>query len=269
MAQADNPLGDYPFYSAAEKLADAIERSCEESVGGEQHIAVAFSGGLDSALLAMLLSRICDTRLYVAGKKGCQDIAAAELAAEALVLPLTVLNIDNDGLAKAAARAEAAMVGPAPIEIAVAIPMAFVCQSASERLVVTGTGADELFGGYSRYLRMPPNARLEAMNADYVGLAGRGALHETRIAESYSKELAQPYMHPGVAGVAGAVGPEAHHFDGVRKALLRAAALRCGLPIQIATREKKAAQYGSGVARMMSKAARCAGSPSAPVRKGY
>jgi asparagine synthase (glutamine-hydrolysing) len=249
-------LAGYPHGAEARRLGQAIAEACESAVGGRKKIAVAFSGGLDSALLALLCARYSKVQLYVAGKPGCHDFHAAVSAAKALSLPLTKIEIERRMLQEIAKQVASAIEKPAPIEIAVAVPLAFVCESAVEGAVVTGTGADELFGGYARYSRMPYDTRLEAMRGDYKRLKIRGAETERALASLFGKDAVQPYMDPVVESVAREVGVDGHFWNGGRKTLLMAAALSSGLPEELAMREKKAAQYGSGVARMLSKASR-------------
>jgi len=249
-------LEGYPCNAEVRRLGSAIDGACENALKNREKVAVAFSGGLDSALLAFLCARHSEVRLYVAGKPGCHDIAAAESAAKMLSLPLKKIEIERGGLLAASERVASVVENPAPIEIAVSVPLAYVCSSAAEKCVVTGTGADELFGGYARYSRMPGGERLSAMQGDYERLKTRGAETENAIAALFGKCIIQPYMCPSVEKAAREVEIGGHFWNGGRKTLLRAAALSCGLPSELAMREKKAAQYGSGVARMLSKASR-------------
>jgi asparagine synthetase B (glutamine-hydrolysing) len=91
----NEPLAGYPYREEARSLGETISKACETTVSGHETVAVAFSGGLDSALLALLCARYTDVRLYVAGKPGCHDFLAAESAAEALPLPLTKIEIER------------------------------------------------------------------------------------------------------------------------------------------------------------------------------
>jgi asparagine synthase (glutamine-hydrolysing) len=243
----------YPFQEHSERLAAAIAEACAAATAGRGRVAVAFSGGLDSALLAAMCKRTADVGLYVAGKRGCHDFKAAAEAAEALSLPVTEIVIEPSSLREVSKLVASSIINPAPIEIAVAVPFAYVCRAASESAVVTGTGADELFGGYARYSRMSPETRTESMRGDTTRLRGRGAVAEAAIAARLGKEALQPYLHLAVEAVAGAVPAEGHLWNGRNKALLREAALRSSLPQALAERPKKAAQYGSGVARMLAK----------------
>lgn len=263
----EDPGAGYPYREHARRLASALDVACADALARRSRVAVAFSGGLDSALLAMLCARHSDVRLYVAGKRGCHDFRAAASAAERLSLPIATIEIEPESLGGVARRVASAMESPAPIEVAVAVPMAFVCAAAGEDAVVTGTGADELFGGYARYGRMTGGARLESMMADLARLRIRGARTEAAIGAMSGKALLHPYLAKAVEGIARDVGAGGHFWNGTRKSLLREAALVSGLPPALADRPKKAAQYGSGVARMLARAS--GNGRGAGLRKGY
>jgi asparagine synthase (glutamine-hydrolysing) len=242
----------YPFPELARRLLDALDSSCARLVAG-QEVALAFSGGLDSSLLAHLSKRHGRVWLYVAGKAGCPDMATARMTAATLELPLVEVEIEPGKLDEMARTVAGLIEGPAEIEVAVSLPFAFVCGATRERIVMTGTGADELFGGYARYSRLAAGTRRDAMLADHARLKRRGAALEAAIAGTFERQVLNPYLAAEVESVA-IQSPEGANFwlDG-RKCLLRAAALEAGLPVEIASRPKKAAQYGSGVARMLAK----------------
>jgi asparagine synthase (glutamine-hydrolysing) len=213
------------------------------------------------------MARSTDVRLYVAGKPGCHDIAAARSAAQALALPLREVPIGVETIGGAVERISSSIVSPSPIEIAVSVPLDFVSSAAAESAIATGTGADELFGGYARYFKMAPGEMVKMMHADYAALKRRGAVNERSIAAAHGKVVIQPFMDEAVEAIASSIEPEHHVWMGSRKALLRSSALACGLPGELIRREKKAAQYGSGVARMLQK--EYIGRQNRDLRKGY
>ena len=54
----------------------------------EDKVAVSFSGGLDSTLLAKIANECAEVELFTAGIEGAPDIAYAEKIAEELGLPV-------------------------------------------------------------------------------------------------------------------------------------------------------------------------------------
>ena len=108
-----------------------------------------------------------------------------------------------------------------------------------------GQGADELFGGYARFRAEDAEYDLEKEVSDLVK---RLPDRENKIAKKFGLELACPYLAESVIKAAEKYSPQ-ERVGKVGKEPLRKAALKMGLPNEIAQRKKKAAQYGSGSQR--------------------
>jgi asparagine synthase (glutamine-hydrolysing) len=243
------------------RVREAVEAAVD-SVRADD-LAIAFSGGLDSGILAARL----DAPLYVVGFPGSHDIQAARDAAERLAAPLTVVELDHAALETAVPRVARAIGRQNAMDVGIALPLFCLAEAAAadgvERLAV-GQGADELFGGYAKVATAPDDPRVEA---DTV----RGARRE--LLEELPAELARdvlairagglepvcPLLQDEVVEAALSLPAEAIVGQaGERKQALRRAA-RTWLPDPIAFREKKALQYGSLVARELDRLARQAG----------
>lgn len=227
-------------------------------------LAVAFSGGVDSAVVAAAL----DAPLYVVGLEGSADIDAARESAAAMgrADALTVHEVGIGDIEAAIPTVARAIGRTNAMEVQIALPLFLVAERLAadgfER-VALGQGADELFGGYAKVANAPDDHRVEA---DSV----RGARRE--VLETLPDQLARdvlavraagvepvtPLLHDPVVETALRLPDELLVADGERKvALRRVAAER--LPMVVANREKKAVQYGSLVAREVDRLARQAG----------
>jgi len=135
-------------------------------------LAVAFSGGIDSGVVA---AAVPDAPCYVAGFEGCHDIEAAREAATAMELDLRVVEITHDDLVRAVGAVAAATGRRNPMDVAIAVPLYLAAEAAAtdgiDRLAV-GQGADELFGGYSKVVNPAGDDRVAAETV-------RGARTET------------------------------------------------------------------------------------------
>ena len=209
------------------------------SVAGEgadnSPVAVAFSGGVDSALVA---AGVPDAPCYVAGFEGCHDVAAAHDAAAAMDRDLRVVEVTHDDIRERITDLVAATGRTNPMDLAIALPLFLVGERAAadgfDRLAL-GQGADELFGGYAKVAKAPEDPRVDA-----------------------GVEPVTPLLHDDV--VAAALSLPGHLLvDGdERKVALRAAA-RGIVPESVRTADKKAVQYGTYVARELDRLARQAG----------
>jgi len=90
------------------------------------------------------------------------------------------------------------------------------------------------------------------MRDDVRGCADRGFLRD-EAACSASCEVRFPYADEDIASFAAGLPLDYKIRDGERKAVLRAAALELGLPEELASAPKKAAQFSSGAARLLKR----------------
>ncbi len=223
-------------------------------------LAVAFSGGVDSAVLAARL----DAPLYTVGFPGSHDVEAARSAAAALDRHVRVVELDHDALEDAVPRLVAALGRTNAMDIQIALPLFLVAEAASadgfDRLAV-GQGADELFGGYAKVARAPDDPRVEA---DTVRGARREVLQtlpaqlerDVLALRAAGVEPVAPLLHDRVVRAALSLPGALLVTDrGERKWALRRA-VRNWLPDPVVFREKKAVQYGSLVSRELDRLAR-------------
>ena len=134
-------------------------------------LAVAFSGGLDSALVASGV----DAPLYVAGFPGSHDLEAARTAAELLDRSLTVVELTPATVERAVPTVARAVGRTDAMTVQIALPLYLVARRMAAdgfTRIAVGQGADELFGGYAKIAHAPTDPRVEA---DTV----RGAARET------------------------------------------------------------------------------------------
>ncbi|GKZ13877.1 asparagine synthase-related protein [Haladaptatus sp. T7] len=263
--EGDERLWDLPDpspFEDEESAVSAVRTAIEGSLGAvsTDGLAVAFSGGVDSAVVGSAF----DCPLYVAGYSGSHDVAAARTAADLMDRDLRVVEITHEDIERAVPEVGRAIGRTNAMDVQIALPLYLTAERARadgyERLAV-GQGADELFGGYEKVARADHRVEAETV---------RGAARET--IRTLSEQLPRDALTLRAAGVE-PVAPllddrivrEALRLpgpmlvsDGVRKWTFRRAA-REFVPDEIAMRDKKAVQYGSLVARELDRLARQAG----------
>ena len=244
---------------AAGELASLIEESVSSRVHGRGRVAVSFSGGLDSSILAMVAAKHADVVLCSAYASGSRDEGQSGRAADLLGLRLETALLDEKTLAKMSGEADL------PPGEATVMDKALWCiysttselaKRSEARTILLGQLADELFGGYMKYAvkaREEGAAAAERMmEGDVRACADRGFLRD-EAACSASCEVRFPYADGRIASFAAGLPLEYKIREGERKAVLRAAALELGLPEELASAPKKAAQFSSGASKLLKR----------------
>ena len=140
----DFPLKARGLNELDEAIVMAVAERSDEGV-------VALSGGVDSALVSKLAGRQC----VVVGVAGSHDLLRARFVAGELGITLHEELIDQDDIEEALRRVLEIIPDKDPVNASIATTLYFVSRWAGrngEERILAGQGADELFGGYSRYL---------------------------------------------------------------------------------------------------------------------
>jgi len=244
--------------AAVEAVREGITAATEDTDATDA--AVAFSGGVDSALLAARF----DCPLYVAGFEGSHDIEAARSAAALLDREVTVVEFSHTDLERAVPRIARATGRTNAMDVQIALPLFLTAERVAadghDRLLV-GQGADELFGGYAKVANAPDDHRIEA---DSVRGAQREVIatlpdqleRDVLTLAAAGVEPVAPLLDDRVVAAAlGLAGDQLVRGEDERKWALRRAAAEW-LPDEIARRDKKAVQYGTYAARELDRLAR-------------
>ena len=226
-------------------------------------VAVAFSGGVDSAVVA---TGVPDAPCYVAGFEGCHDVAAARAAAAEMDRDLRVVELTHDDIREAVPELVDVLGRTNPMDLSIALPLFLVAERAAadgfDRLAL-GQGADELFGGYAKVERAPDDPRVAADTVrgarhELLGTLPDQAERDVLAVRAAGIEPVAPLLHDDV--VAAALDLPGHLLvDGDRRKVALREVTRGVVPDSVRTADKKAVQYGTYVSRELDRLARRAG----------
>lgn len=140
-----------------EESAEAIEAALRESVAAhaiaDVDVGCFLSAGVDSSLVAREAARIMEARTFTIGwgEGRFSELEAAATFARATGLPNEGRILDAEQFFASVPAVQYAMDEPLPNPSAV--PLYHLCAMAAEsvKVVLSGEGADELFGGYPYY----------------------------------------------------------------------------------------------------------------------
>jgi asparagine synthase (glutamine-hydrolysing) len=245
------------FEAAAEEIARLVDRAVAEKVIGEPKVAVAFSGGLDSSMITKCAAGYSNVVTCTAFVRRAGDDVRAGSAAEALGVEhvSTELTAENVGAALTELRLPFV---PTLMDRSLWCLYRVVARSAHDagaRVLLLGQLADELFGGYAKYSRALSVGGEEAarrmMSLDLQGYALRGRVRDVGACAPWV-EPRFPFETKALVEAASRLPVSYKLRQGVSKAVLRRAAAMVGVPEGIAGLAKKAAQYSSGVQKLVA-----------------
>jgi asparagine synthase (glutamine-hydrolysing) len=137
-----------------EELGKALEESVRKSCEGKR-VGVAFSGGMDSGLVAALASKYArSVTCYTCGTDDSFDVAAGRELAEILGLPWVHCRISEETIENDIREMILATRVSDPFTISYDLQLFCVCRAAGERVILTGQGSDEYFGGNVRSVKI-------------------------------------------------------------------------------------------------------------------
>jgi len=266
---------------AAERLQKLLEKSTRERVSDVKKVGAAFSGGLDSSVVSFLAKRAgAHVHPICVGLKGQNETERAKEAAKTLGLPLTLQEYTVGDVKNVLPKVLWLIEEPNVMKAGVAIPFYWTAEIASRlgyNVLLAGQGADELFGGYHRYLNEYAKGGVEKVRESLfhdIAMSFETNFQRDEPVCAYHKvELRLPFVDAEVVSFALSLSVNLKIMsaeDPLRKRVLRQAAKNLGLRSSIADKPKKAVQFATGVDRALVKLAKKEGlTPRSYVNKVF
>jgi asparagine synthase (glutamine-hydrolysing) len=229
----------------------------------DEKCAVLFSGGVDSALVALMTMKECrDTLLVTALCKDSHDETAAIENAKVLGANHAIVLIDDKTIWDALPEVIYSIETSNRMQVEIALPFFLAAREARRRdcdLVISGQGPDELFAGYARYetlMQEQGSKALEKALANDVAVTHESNLQrDVRAIAFHGLEVFFPYLYPPFVEAALAL-PATLKIDfseqPARKSIFRDLAVDLGLPEKMSKAPKRATQYSSGTSKLLT-----------------
>lgn len=253
--------------NAAKILLNILDKSLNSQVKDLAKCAIAFSGGLDSSLIAFLAKRyVKNLRLIHVSLEDKREIVEAKKAAKILDLPIRIYQFSESDVQKIVSKVLWLIEDPDPIKASIGIAYYWIAKKTSQEgfdVLLAGQGADELFGGYKRYLET--YLVKDSSTVRYQIFSDISHMHENNLARDmkicnfHGVDLRCPFLSSKLVEFALKLPVNLkmeRNFYSLRKLVLRQVGRDLGLPLSLVEKPKKALQYSTGVNTALKKIAK-------------
>ncbi len=243
------PLADPA--QAAVLVREAVADSIAVRAQTDLPVGVILSGGLDSSLtLLHVRAAHPDCVAFTIGAPGSQDIACArrltgELGVRHEVIELHPHKIRLADIKNALAISELTEYGDI-INAVVSVPLFRRVAELGIKVVLTGDGSDELFGGYPMYGQIGIQEQQRLFLHKLANLGRTELQRVDRTAMAHSVEVRVPFLDPAVVEVARRLPMSLKVAEGTEKWILRQA-FAGDLPDYVRLRPKNPMSHSSGL----------------------
>jgi asparagine synthase (glutamine-hydrolysing) len=246
-------------------LETALYDAVAESLSGIHKVAVAFSGGVDSSILAKICHNLSkQVTLITVGFPGSHDIYFSKSIASKMGVEHKVCEINYSDFEENVQRIEQSIRCDNTSHIENCIAYFYIGRLAKQNqlnIVLSANGCDELFCGYDEYREVYHGGDAEINKLMDKKIANELILtEEIEIATApLCVQVRQPFLSPGFIQFSKSI-PIEQKIEGpndmTRKHILRWTAVAIGVPDESAMKRKKALQYGSSIHKYYKKIAR-------------
>ena len=243
------------------QLLTEIQNAIKDTVS-DNKIGVAFSGGVDSTLIAKILKDIgYNVHLLTIGFHDSHDVNFALEVNQILNYQHNILEIDPIRFKEISSKINQTIKTDNLSWNENSIAFYYVSKLAQEhglKTVVTANGVDELFCGYNSYrdtISIGENEVIEMMNSKLEN-EKQMMVAVNNVCSKFRVQIIQPLLFPSFIEFAKKIpiSEKIHGSDDLmRKHVIRNLAIDCDVPEISARKKKKALQYGSQIHKALLK----------------
>lgn len=227
-----------------------------------QKIGIAFSGGVDSSLLAKIVNDLgCDCVLLTIGFKNSHDIDFSKQISKLLNLEHKILHIEEKTFPKIVTKIHEKIKTDNLSWNENCIAFYYISKLAQKygiKLVLTANGIDELYCGYNAYREAISKG--EDVVYEMMEKKLENEINMMKAVNSVTSEfevkVVQPFLSNDFIQFSKKIPINEKIKDSndlIRKHIVRRIAQAIGVPMESALKQKKAMQYGSLIHKNLMK----------------
>lgn len=245
---------------ALHTTSSLLDESVKRRVAGKRKVVLGFSGGIDSVILSILASKYKEVEAATVCMKDSVDYKVCEGIADRLGIGLKMIVVDEKLVKDTIRKLRNIMQFDGAMHASIACIvylLSKLTKSEAADALMLGQLADELFGGYARYLKYLRTSAEKVSSAmlNDVKNAHIDNFCRDEMASSQFTKLLLPYASLDLVKyvVNLPVDLKLNIKTGERKIILRQVAKTLGIDDEHASREKRAMQFSSGIYKVASK----------------
>jgi len=246
--------------TAIREIRRTLEASVRKRLMADVPVGVFLSGGLDSSIIAaMMRESVRDLHSFSVGVPGSPDLEAARQVAGFLKTIHHEYVYTEDEMVEVLPEVIYHLESFDPALVRSAVPCYMVSRLAAKhvKVVLSGEGSDELFGGYSYFSRFTDSRQLRRECIRILkGLHNMNLQRVDRMTMAHSLEGRVPFLDIDFIETVLRISPDLklHTAYPMEKGLLRRA-VEDLLPKEIVWREKMEFAQGCGSSRVLEQKA--------------
>lgn len=242
--------------SCASKINNMLTNSIQKRLLSDRPIGCLLSGGLDSSLVASILTRLLKgsgkrLKTFSVGFKDSEDLKYAKVVSEYLETDHYELILDYDDAIKSIPSVINSIETYDTTTVRASVGMyllsRYISENHEEKVIFSGEGSDEIFGGYLYFHKSPTEREFEMETLRLVNeLQYFDVLRADRCTAAFGLELRVPFLDKEFVNYVLSIPGYLRKFTSVEKKILRIAFDQDYLPLSILYRKKEGFSDGVG-----------------------
>lgn len=255
LAQYTTPLNQLiPVRSSLEKIRGMLIESVKKRLMSERPIMYLLSGGLDSSIIAAIGASLSETPINTCsiGVEGSPDLIAAKKMAEHIGSNHHTIkmnsDVDEDTLDLLIDHLETYDTTTIRASMPMFMLSKFISEKTDCKVILSGEGADELFGGYLYFHYAPtPDAFQKESIRLIENLYQTDVLRSDRSTAAHGLEIRVPFLdREFVKYIVSIIPEDKMPINGKPEKFILREAFKDMLPEEIYSRQKEAFSDGVG-----------------------
>jgi asparagine synthase (glutamine-hydrolysing) len=244
------------FSMCTQKINELLISSIQKRLISDRPIGCLLSGGLDSSLVASILSKLLIGRCkklktFSVGFKDSEDLKYAKKVAKFLKTDHYELILDYGEVIKripeVIKKIESYDITTIRASVGMYLLSEYISKNHSEKVIFSGEGSDEIFGGYLYFHKSPTLNEFEIETKRLVkDLCYFDVLRADRCTAAFGLELRVPFLDKELVNFVMSIPGNIRKYSDLEKYVLRKSFERDYLPIEILMRKKEGFSDGVG-----------------------